>query len=83
MYRSGALDDEQYELWAGFAIAVVAPVGVRRWWNEENGRLGFQSEVRELIDRRLEDRDNPPVPITEMWSQFSGEAWDKARESVG
>jgi hypothetical protein len=74
LHRDGTVDDEQYELWAGFAVAVVAPRGVRRWWNEENGRLGFQLEVRELIDRRLADRGNPPVPLTEMWSQFDGAA---------
>jgi hypothetical protein len=80
LHRDGTVDDEQYELWAGFAVAVVAPRGVRRWWNEENGRLGFQLEVRELIDRRLADRGNPPVPLTEMWSQFDGAAWDAARD---
>jgi hypothetical protein len=75
LHRNGALDEEQYQLWAGFAVAIVAPEGVRRWWDEENGRLGFHSEVRDLIDRRLSDSENPPVPITEMWSQFSGDAW--------
>jgi len=76
IHRNSALDEQQYQLWAGFAVAIVAPAGVRRWWDEENGRLGFHSEVRELIDRRLQDPENPPVPITEMWSQFSGDAWE-------
>jgi len=75
LHRNGAMDDERYELWAGFAVAIVAPPGMRRWWDEENGRLGFQSDVRELIDQRLEDRADPPVPLTEMWSVFGGEAW--------
>lgn len=79
LYKSGALDDEQYELWAGFAVAIVAPVGVRRWWAEENGRLGFQNEVRDLIDSRLRDEENPVVPLTEMWSQFRGDDWAKSR----
>jgi len=75
--RDGSLDEEQYQLWAGFAVAVVAPKGVRRWWEEENGRLAFHSEVRELIDVRLQNSENPPIPITEMWSQFSGDAWER------
>ncbi len=43
--------------------------------------MGFHSEVRELIDRRLADTENPPVPITEMWSQFDPVAWESARAS--
>jgi hypothetical protein len=79
LHRNGALDEEQYQLWTGFAVAIVAPKGVRRWWDEENGRLGFRAEVRDLIDSRLRDSENPPLPITEMWSQFSGDAWEQAR----
>ena len=74
-YRDGSLEEEQYQLWAGFAVAFVAPKGVQRWWYEENGRLAFHSEVRELIEARLKNTEEPPTPITEMWSQFSGEAW--------
>lgn len=29
----------------------------------------------QLIDARLRDPKRPPIPITEMWSQFSGDAW--------
>jgi hypothetical protein len=79
LHRNGALDEEQYQRWAGFAVAIVAPEGVRRWWDEENGRLAFHSEVREMIDSRLRDPKNPPVPITEMWTQFSGDAWEHTR----
>ena len=79
LYRNGALDEEQYQLWVGFAVAIVAPKGVQRWWDEENGRLGFHSQVRALIDSRLRDPDHPPIPITEMWTQFSADAWDHGR----
>jgi len=83
LYRDGSLAEEQYQLWAGFAVAFVAPIGVRRWWDEENGRLAFHSEVRKLIDARLQDSENPPIPITEMWSVFSGDAWARgASENV-
>ncbi len=75
LHRDGALDEEQYQLWAGFAVAMVAPVGIRHWWEDEEGRLGFHSEIREMIDRRLNDKANPPRPITEMWTMFSPEAW--------
>lgn len=77
-YRGGSLGEEQYQLWAGFAVAVVAPPGIRRWWEQEDGRLGFHSEVREMIDRRLQDEANPVVPLTDMWEVFSPEAWDRA-----
>lgn len=75
LHRNGAVDEEQYELWTGFAVGIVAPPGIRRWWEEEDGRSGFHSGVREIIDRRLRDEENPPIPITELWSQFNGEAW--------
>jgi len=77
-YMTGALDEEQYQLWAGFAVAMVAPVHIREWWDGEDGRLGFHSEVREMIDQRLNDAANPPHPITEMWTTFSPEAWESA-----
>lgn len=80
LYQEGSVDEEQYRLWTGFAVAVVAPPGVRRWWDEENGRTGFQLGVRETIDARLADRDDPPVPLTELWSQFDPEAWAQVRD---
>ena len=75
-YESGSLDEEQYQLWAGFAVAMVAPAGIRRWWYEENGRLAFHSGVREMIDQRLDDSANPALPITEMWTIFNVDAWE-------
>ena len=41
LYTNGALDEERYQLWAGFAVAMVAPAGIRRWWDEEDGKLAF------------------------------------------
>jgi hypothetical protein len=78
-YRSGSLEEEQYQLWARIAVAIVAPVGIQNWWNEQDGKLGFHSEVRNFIDARLADTVNPPVPLTEMWGQFDGDAWENAR----
>ena len=79
LHRRGVLDEEQYRLWLGFAVAIVAPTGIQRWWHEENGRLGFHSDVRDAIDERLRDAADPPVPITQMWGQFSGDAWTSSR----
>jgi hypothetical protein len=83
IHRNGALSEEQYQLWAGYAVAIVAPKGVRRWWEEENGQLAFHSEVRAAINSRLRDSQNPPLPITEMWTAFSGDAWEQARSDGG
>ncbi len=41
----------------------------------EAGRSGFHSDVRELIDARLLDRENPRVPLAELWSWFGGDTW--------
>lgn len=76
LYRNRALDEETYQLWAGFAVAMVAPGGIRQWWDEEDGKFAFHSGVRDMIDRRLHDTENPPRPITEMWSTFNPEAWE-------
>ena len=81
LYERGALDEDQYRLWAGFAVALVAPPGIRRWWDAENGRLAFHVPVREMIEDRLRDTQDPPVPITEMWSQFDGDAWAEQARS--
>jgi hypothetical protein len=51
---------------------------MRRWWDEENGRLAFHSEVRQMIDERLDDAENPPIPLTELWSCFAPDAWESA-----
>ena len=77
-YETGALDEEQYERWAGFAVAMVAPVHIRQWWDNEDGKFAFSAEVREMIDRRLDDAANPPRPMTEMWTTFSSEEWESA-----
>ncbi len=75
LHARGAIDEEQYALWAGFAVAIVAPPGIRSWWDEENGRLGFHAGVREMIDARLRDERSPAVGIADMWGQFDGDAW--------
>ena len=37
-----------------------------------------------MIDQRLNDSANPPLPITEMWTAFNPEAWESAEgQSVG
>ena len=79
LHQKGALDDEKFQLWTGFAVAIVSPPGVRRWWDEESGKLAFHAGVREEIDQRLQDSKNPPTPITDMWSYFDGAAWEAAR----
>jgi len=80
-YKTGALDEEQYQLWAGFAVAMVAPDRIRQWWYEEDGRLAFAPGIRNLIDRRHSDTSNPPRPIAEMWTVFSPDAWESAARS--
>jgi hypothetical protein len=83
LHHKGGLDGDKYELWTGFAVAIVAPAGIRRWWDEESGKLAFHAEVRDEIDRRLRDSKNPPVPITEMWSHYSGAAWELVASERG
>jgi hypothetical protein len=78
LYEDGTLDRERYELWEGFAVSIVAPAGVREWWDGESGKLAFMPEVRELIDRRLADDANPPVPLNELWSVHDARSWDGA-----
>ena len=83
IHKAGGISDEHYELWKGFAVAIVAPSGIQLWWDGENGRMGFHSDVREAIDAALRDEANPPVPLTEMWTQFMGPAWAEAASRGG
>jgi hypothetical protein len=31
--------------------------------------------VRDLIDARMNDTENPPTPMNEMWAVFGAAAW--------
>lgn len=76
LHQDGTLDRERYEVWEGFVIAIVAPKGIRDWWDGESGKLAFMPELRELIDRRLNDAINPPLPITKLWSIHAARSWE-------
>ena len=54
----------------------VASKGIREWWDAESGKLAFMPKVRALIDRKLGDTADPPVPFNKMWSIFTTEAWE-------
>ena len=75
LHNDGSLDDDRYQLWEGFAVSMVASKGIRAWWDDEQGKLAFMPNVRSLIEQKLNDRDNPPVPFNKMWSVFTTEAW--------
>lgn len=76
MHAVGALEPSRYALWEGFAVAMVAPPGMREWWHEESGRLAFMPDVRDLVERKLADTQNPPPGIDRMWSMFSATSWE-------
>lgn len=83
LHHDGTLDVERYEIWEGFAISIVAPKGIQNWWEGESGKLAFTPQVRELIDRKLRDAADPPIPFNEMWTHFTTEAWEEARSESG
>ncbi len=76
LYKDGTLDRERYEIWERFAVSMIAPQGILEWWNGESGKLAFTKEVRDFIDSRLENKADPPVPITELWSFFYAKSWE-------
>jgi len=75
LHNDGSLDDDRYQLWEGFAVSMVASKGIRAWWDDEKGKLAFMPNIRSLIEQKLNDRENPPVPFNKMWSVFTTEAW--------
>ena len=75
LHQNGSIEEEQYRLWAEWAVAIVACPGLRRWWADEGGCLAFQSGVRQLIDARLNDAVDPPLPLHARWTHFDPEAW--------
>jgi hypothetical protein len=83
LYHNGSLEEDRYTLWEGFAVSIVASKGIRAWWDGESGRLGFIPCVRDLIDERLNDTENPPVPMNQMWTVFSSEAWREHERLAG
>jgi hypothetical protein len=74
-HKNGEMDRAHYDLWEGFAVSMVACKGITEWWYEENGRLAFMPETRELVESKLSDKENPPLPFNEMWSIFSASSW--------
>ena len=83
LHNDGSLDDERYDLWESFAISMVASKGIRAWWDNELGKLAFMPTVRNLIDQKLNDTENPPTPFNQMWEIFSTESWrDTQLDSV-
>lgn len=82
LYHEGTLDVDRYALWEGFAVGMVASKGIRNWWGAESGKLAFMPEVRALIDRKLSDKVNPPIPTNKLWTIFTTEAWDESRSEL-
>jgi hypothetical protein len=78
LHDEGSLDDERYNLWESFAVSMIASKGIRAWWDDEFGKLAFMPKVRSLIDKKLADAENPPIPFNKMWSIFTTEAWRDA-----
>jgi hypothetical protein len=76
LFHDGTLSRERYEIWERFAVGIVAPKGISAWWEEEDGKLAFSQDIRELIDRKLCDRANPPTPMNEHWTHFTTQAWN-------
>ncbi len=74
LYQNGSLDTERYQHWETIALGLVAGKGGRAWW-EESGRGAFPPKLSDVIDERLSDTDNPPVPINEAWDIFRIESW--------
>ena len=75
LHKIGRLDPVRYALWEGWVISIVGSKGIREWWDEEDGKLGFMPEVRDMIDRKLDDTDNPPRTLDDIWSTFNAASW--------
>ncbi len=78
LYHDGTLDEERYRLWEMWAVRMVASKGIRHWWDAESGKEGFMPDVRDLIDRKLNDPVDPPTPLNETWSIFATTAWESS-----
>jgi hypothetical protein len=61
--------------WESIAISIVASKGIREWWDAESGGLAFMPKIRSLIDHKLDDKIDPPIPLSKRWAIFSAEAW--------
>jgi hypothetical protein len=75
LHQNGSLDEERYALWEGFAVGMVASKGIRAWWDDESGKLVVIPAVRDLIDARMNDTENPPTPTNERWTVYGAAAW--------
>lgn len=74
LYQNGSLETERYKHWETIALSLIAGKGGRAWW-EESGRSAFPQKLSDVIDERLGDTDNPPIPMNEAWDIFRIESW--------
>jgi hypothetical protein len=74
-YQNKQLPKEKYDVWEGFAVAIVASKGIRDWWNNEGGMQAFLPGVRDVIDKKLRSESEPVLPFNEMWTILQGQAW--------
>jgi len=75
LYHNGSLDDERYQHWESIAVSILASTGIRAWWEDGSGRWGFPPKVRDLLDQKLNDEENPPVSWDAMWEFMNAETW--------
>ena len=75
LYQLGSLDEDRYKFWESVAVAWVASKGLREWWDEDNGRLGFEPTIRSLLDTKLNDPNNAPRGADEIWDFLSANSW--------
>ena len=75
LYQLGSLDEDRYKFWESVAVAWVASKGLREWWDEDNGKLGFEPTIRSLLDTKLNDPNNAPRGADEIWDFLSANSW--------
>lgn len=58
----GLCDTDRVQAWIENAAGILATKGGGEWWSQ--AKFFFSPIVRETLDARMVEKDNPPIPWT-------------------
>ena len=68
LHRSGLLDDVLFRSNRAWVLSWLTAPGGLQWWNIQG--LGYAEDVREYINRALDEKIDLPAPITDSVSYY-------------
>jgi len=75
LHEQGVIDDERKVAWVDDSLALLVTTGGREWWSDT--KFLFTPQVRDELERRLQDISSLPAGWTETLPFFRKDALDR------